>query len=311
MSVGFSRYGKGMSRRALYTVHDLSVTVEAGEIVAVVGASGSGKSLLAHAVMGILPRNAFCSGEVLFRGALLDERLLKKIRGKELTLVPQGASHLDPLMKVGNQLRKGRRGAEAQMLSRETLAQYHLGAEIQALYPFELSGGMSRRVLISTATMERPALILADEPTPGLHRQAARQVLSHFRELADGGAGVLLITHDLEAALEVSDRVTVLYGGTALEETGAENFRSEETVYHPYTKALLRALPQNGFQPWDFVPNTEGGCPFAQNCGRASALCREKTPSYQRTGVGHVRCHAAEWSSEEGCENAGSQRAHL
>ena len=153
LSVAFEQYGRGLKRKVIHAVEDLSLTVSEREIVAVVGSSGSGKSLLAHAIMGILPYNAAMNGE----------------------------------------------------------------------------------------------LVIADEPTPGLHPEAARRVMEHFKEIAKGGAGVLLITHDLELALLTADRVVVLYGGRAIEEAQAAAFSDESQLKHPYTKALCRSMPQN----WD------------------------------------------------------------
>ena len=117
--------------------------------------------------------------------------------------------------------------------------------DIRGKYPFQLSGGMTRRVLISTAVMEKPKLVIADEPTPGLHLEAATRVMGHFREMADDGAGVMLITHDLELALLTADRVIVLYGGRVVEETDAAAFQDERNLKHPYTKALFRSMPKN------------------------------------------------------------------
>ena len=125
------------------------------------------------------------------------------------------------------------------------LKRYGLAPDIRGKYPFQLSGGMTRRVLISTAVMEKPKLVIADEPTPGLHLEAATRVMGHFREMADDGAGVLLITHDLELALLTADRVIVLYGGRVVEETDAAAFQDERNLKHPYTKALFRSMPKN------------------------------------------------------------------
>ena len=112
---------------------------------------------------------------------------------------------------------------------------------------------MARRVLIATAVVERPKLIIADEPTPGLDARAAGRILGHFRELAEEGAGVLLITHDLELALTIAHRVLVLYAGETIEEADAADFAAG-TLRHPYTRALWNALPQNGFVP---IPGTQ------------------------------------------------------
>lgn len=247
LSVAFEQYGRGLKRKVIHAVEDLSLTVSEREIVAVVGSSGSGKSLLAHAIMGILPYNAAMNGELLFEGRMLDGELLRQVRGKELVLVPQSVSYLDPLMKAGRQVTKGRKDEESRKRCRDILSRYGLDKEAEGKYPFQLSGGMTRRILISTAVIEQPRLVIADEPTPGLHPEAARRVMEHFKEIAKGGAGVLLITHDLELALLTADRVVVLYGGRAIEEAQATAFSDESQLKHPYTKALCRSMPQN----WD------------------------------------------------------------
>lgn len=243
LSVSFTQYGQGFKRRTIHAVQDLNMKIGEGEIVAVVGSSGSGKSLLAHAIMGILPYNASMEGTMEFKGALLTMERVKKLRGHEMVLVPQSVSYLDPLMKVGAQITKGSRSPSILEKCQRVLAGYGLGKEVMDRYPFQLSGGMTRRVLISTAVMETPKLVIADEPTPGLHMEAARRVMGHFRELAEAGAGVLLITHDLELALMTADRVVVLYAGQTIEEAEAAAFSDEENLRHPYTKALCRSMP--------------------------------------------------------------------
>ena len=203
LSVTFTQYDGWFSRKTLPVIRDLSLSVSRGEMVAVVGSSGSGKSLLAHAVMGVLPYNGKCGGDIYYKGEQLTSKRIKKLRGHEIVLVPQSVSYLDPLMKVGEQVAGGKERISLEK-SRKALARYGLDKEVDHMYPFELSGGMARRVLIGTAVVEQPQLVIADEPTPGLHMEAALRVLSHFREIADQGAGVLLITHDLELALKNS-----------------------------------------------------------------------------------------------------------
>ena len=292
MSISFTQYGRGLKQRIVPVIRDLSIAVEEGQIVAVVGSSGSGKSLLAHGILNLLPYNSHMWGDVYFLGSLLTPKRAEQVRGKEIVLVPQGVNYLDPLMQVGPQIRKGRKDPESRARSRAVLERYGLGAETERLYPFELSGGMARRVLIATAAMESPKLIIADEPTPGLDARSAQRVLSHFRELADGGAGVLLITHDLELALTIADRVSVFYAGVTVEEAAAADF-TDGRLRHPYTRALWDALPQNGFRP---MPGTqpgpgeaEEGCPFAPRCLRRTAACMGQIPN-QIIGEGRVRC---------------------
>lgn len=251
LAVSFVQYERGLRRREIHPIRDLSLTVRTGELTAVVGASGSGKSLLAHAVMGLLPYNCISSGEISYNGELLTEEKLKSYRGNEIALVPQGVSYLDPLMRVGDQIKKGKKDRETAEKCRKLLERYGLGRETEELYPFELSGGMARRVLISAALLDNPRLIIADEPTPGLDLKTARRVMGHLQEIAAAGAGVLLITHDLELALETADRILVFYEGKVIEEVLPEDFEREETLKHPYTKALRRAMPRHGFCVWD------------------------------------------------------------
>lgn len=292
LSISFTQYDRGTRRRELPVIRRLSLTIEPGQVVAVVGSSGSGKSLLAHGILGILPYNSHMSGELTYLGQPLTAKRAEELRGKEIVLVPQGVTYLDPLMQVGPQLRGGRRDPAARAQSRAVLERYGLGRETEKLYPFELSGGMARRVLIATAAVQTPKLLIADEPTPGLDARAAKRILSHFREIADQGAGVLLITHDLELALTIAHKVAVFYAGETVEEADAQDFEAGR-LRHPYTNALWKALPQNGFtpipgsQPW---PGEEGtGCPFAPRCPKRQPACAGEIPE-QAVGGGRVRC---------------------
>lgn len=297
LMVTFTQYERGWRQTKLPVIKDLSVNVGEKEIVAVVGSSGSGKSLLAHAVMGLLPGNASWEGNISFEGEPLTEKRMKQVRGSKLVLVPQSVSYLDPLMKVGDQVRKGKRDKESRESCANALGRYGLGEETQELYPFQLSGGMTRRVLISTAVMEHPRMVIADEPTPGLHISAARRVLSHFREIADEGAGVLLITHDLELALEVADRIVVFYAGTNVEEAAAADFGREELLRHPYSRALYRAMPGHGFEArpgaQPYVKNMPSGCPYGPRCEKWDRGCLEEI-EYRKFRDGMVKCRKAE-----------------
>lgn len=293
LSISFQQYDKGFARTDLDVIRDLNVTVHEGEMVAVVGSSGSGKSLLAHGILGILPYNGTIGGTILYDGEELTQKRKEELRGNEIVLVPQSVAFLDPLMKIGPQIRKGKKDPESREKLNQIFEGYHLKREVQGLYPFELSGGMNRRVLVSTAMMGNPRLVIADEPTPGLHMKMVRRVMSHFRELADQGAGVLLITHDLEQALEVADRVVVFYAGTTVEDADVKDFEKEETLRHPYSKALWRALPQNGFQfiggTQPYVKDMPKGCPFGPRCDKYCEKCKGEIP-YRELRGGKVRC---------------------
>lgn len=296
LMISFTQYVGGWRQRELPVIRDLNIKVRENEVVAVAGSSGSGKSLLAHAVMGLLPQNAACQGTVSFEGEILTQKRKEQLRGSRMVLVPQSVSYLDPLMKVGEQVRRGRKDKESVERCSEALGRYGLGEDTEGLYPFELSGGMTRRVLISTAVMEHPRLVIADEPTPGLHISAARRVLSHFREIADEGAGVLLITHDLELALEVSDRIVVFYAGTNVEEALAADFGDEQRLRHPYTRALYRAMPSHGFKAASGTQPYAGdmpmGCPYGPRCSDRDEGCLQEI-SYRSFRDGMVKCRKA------------------
>ena len=247
LHISFTQYERGLHQRTVQTVKGMDLHVCAGELVAVIGASGSGKSLLAHAVMGVLPYNAEMTGDILYRGDRLTKKRQEALRGNEIVLVPQSLAYLDPLMKIGKQIKKNRKDEKTSRKLKEIFTRYHLKEEVEELYPFELSGGMNRRILISTALIEEPKLVIADEPTPGLDLKTAKRAMGHFRELADLGAGVLLITHDLQLAIETADRLLVFYDGKIVDEVLPKAFEKEDTLQHPYTKALWRAMPKNGF----------------------------------------------------------------
>ena len=269
LSVSFRRYDDASAsflrapQRDLEVISDLSLSVHEGEIVAVVGASGSGKTLLADAVLGLFEPNATVRGRIWFDGEPQDARSLAALRGGWVALVPQSVASLDPLMPVGRQVEGAPRGrgaarradrARREARRRELFARYGLDESVAGLYPHELSGGMARRVLLCCALMGEPRLIVADEPTPGLDLPLAVRALADLRAFADGGGGVMLITHDIELALSVADRVAVFKDGTVVEETAVASFASPDLLAHPFSRALWHALPEHGFA----APEGEG-----------------------------------------------------
>ena len=239
-------------RRVHHNVlRDLTLSVHEGEILALVGASGSGKSVLADALMGLFDANAVASGEMWFDGSLVAPGDLGSLRGHGISLVPQGVSSLDPLMRVGEQVRGEARGADRRARredarrrmarQRELFEAYGLASEVERIYPHELSGGMARRVLLMCALMEEPRLLIADEPTPGMDDESAAVAAHDLRAFARDGGGVLLITHDLDFALSVADRLAVFREGTVVEETSVSAFRRAEALRDPYARELSRA----------------------------------------------------------------------
>lgn len=294
LSVSFQMYDHGLEKYDLKVISNLTLDVCPGEIVAIAGSSGSGKSLLAHAVMGLLPDNASISGEISYKGNVLSQKDKETLRGKEMALVPQSVSYLDPLMKVGTQVRGIKADKEMIKTQREIFQRFHLDEKTEQLYPFQLSGGMARRILVSTAVLSGADVIIADEPTPGLDLEMALEALKIFRELADEGKAVILITHDIDLAFHIADRIAVFYAGTTVEMVDAKDFiEGVDALRHPYSKALWKALPQNGFEPIPgFQPYAKylpKGCLFAPRCPHKTKECEENVPMREVRG-GYVRC---------------------
>lgn len=297
LSVSFRMYDRALEQKDLQVISDLHLTVRPGEIVAVAGSSGSGKSLLASAILGILPNNAVVGGHLHYKGIELTAERQAQLRGGEIALVPQSVAYLDPLMKVGRQ-------AEGHLKPRPTekrrglFKRFGLADNTEKLYPFQLSGGMARRVLVSTALITDAQLIIADEPTPGMSIDQALEALQMFRELANEGKAVILITHDIDLAFEFADRVAVFYAGTTVESAPAADFRcGPDALRHPYSKALWKALPQNGFEPIDgfqpYASDLPEGCLFSPRCPYATEQCRKSTPPMREIRGGEARCFHA------------------
>ena len=297
LSVSFRMYDGALEQKDLKVISDLHLTVHPGEIVAVAGSSGSGKSLLASAILGILPGNATVNGHLHYKGEELTPQRQAQLRGGEIALVPQSVTFLDPLMKVGAQT-DGFKKPRPTEKRRGLFKRFGLPEKTENLYPFQLSGGMARRVLVSTALIADAELVIADEPTPGMSLDQALEALQMFREMANAGKAVILITHDIDLAFEFADRVAVFYAGTTVEIAPSADFRTgPDALRHPYSKALWRALPQNGFEPIDgfqpYAGNLPAGCLFAPRCPHATDECCKKIPPATEVRGGEVRCFHA------------------
>ena len=297
LSVSFRMYDGALEQKDLQVISDLNLTVRPGEIVAVAGSSGSGKSLLASAILGILPGNATVKGHLHYKGKELTPQMQEKLRGSEIALVPQSVAYLDPLMKVGKQV-DGHKKPYPTQKRRGLFKRFSLPEKTETLYPFQLSGGMARRVLVSTALITDAQLIIADEPTPGMSLEQALEALQMFREMANAGKAVILITHDIDLAFEFADRVAVFYAGTTVETAPVADFKTgPDALRHPYSKALWRALPQNGFTPIEgfqpYAGNLPKGCLFAPRCPFATEQCQTQVPPTREVRGGEVRCFHA------------------
>lgn len=294
LSVSFSMYGRGLEQIDLKVISDLYLTVRPGEIVAVAGSSGSGKSLLSQAILGLLPDNATVQGHLHYKGEELTEKRQRELSGKEIALVPQSVNYLDPLMKVGAEADGHHRPRQTEK-RRKLFKRFGLPEYTEKLYPYQLSGGMARRVLVSSALVTDAELIIADEPTPGMSLNEALEALKMLREIADRGKSVILITHDIDLAFEFADRVAVFYAGTTVEIAPSSDFKSgPDALRHPYSKALWRALPQNGFEPipgfQPYAGNLPKGCLFAPRCPYRKEKCGSNVPPVRKVRGGEVRC---------------------
>ena len=295
LSVSFRMYDHGFEQTDLKVISDLHLTVYPGEIVAIAGSSGSGKSLLASAILGILPGNATVYGHISYKGQQLSAERQRQLRGTKIALVPQSVAYLDPLLKVGQQA-DGHKKPYPTEKRRSLFKRFGLPDKTEQLYPYQLSGGMARRVLVSTALITDSELIIADEPTPGMSLNQALEALKMFREMANEGKAVILITHDIDLAFEFADRVAVFYAGTTVETAPASDFKKgPDALRHPYSKALWRALPQNGFHSIEgfqpYAGNLPKGCLFAPRCPYKTSKCEEGIPPVTEVRGGEVRCY--------------------
>ena len=299
LGISFSQYTNGLVRGDLNVIRNLDIELYEGEILAVVGSSGSGKSLLAHAILGILPDNACTQGDIIYKGEILDEKRKEKLRGDEIVLIPQSVNYLDPLKKVGKQIKisiKDKDKKTQDEIVDNLFKKYNLDKKVKNYYPFQLSGGMARKVLLSTALASDSKVIIADEPTPGLDEESLNEVLKDFRDIADSRRAILMITHDIMAALKIADKVAIFYAGSTLEIANTSDFKQKEVeLRHPYTKALYKALPNHDFVPIDDktqpLPNElPKGCVFSDRCPLKDKNCENQVPKIREIRNGKVRC---------------------
>jgi peptide/nickel transport system ATP-binding protein len=298
-------------------VDGVTFELAAGEILALVGESGCGKSMTALAIMRLLPPVArSVSGRVELEGVdllALSEAEMRGIRGARVSIVFQEpTSSLDPVMTVGDQLvealqaHQSLRPDDARRQALAMLETVGIAEPDRRLrqYPFELSGGMCQRVMIATALACRPAVLLADEPTTALDVTIQAQILGLIKAIrVETGTAVLLITHDMGVVADIADRVLVMYAGRVVESAPVEALFAAPR--HPYTWLLLRSLPRLDGVPKTRLPVIEGtvpgvggwpaGCRFAARCPLATGRCREIEPELAPIGEGRaVAC----WHSE-------------
>ena len=294
-------------------VDGVSLGVETGRILAIVGESGCGKSLTALSVLGLLPSAAQVSAGSIRLGGReltgLSEAELSQVRGNDAAIIFQEpVASLNPLMRVGEQVEEAlllHRGLSRAAAREEAIAiMARVGipdpARRARQYPFELSGGMCQRIMIASALICRPSLLIADEPTTALDVTIQAQILDLMRRLRDEvGSAVVLITHDMGVVADLADDVCVMYGGRIVESGPVDAIFAEPS--HPYTRLLLGTIPKLDGARKTVLRTIEGmvppagawpeGCRFRTRCPLADEAC-EQVPPAVAVGASH---HAACW----------------
>jgi oligopeptide/dipeptide ABC transporter ATP-binding protein len=307
--------------REIRAVDGVSYTIEPGKTLAIIGESGSGKTVGCRAIMGLLPDNAAVSGSARLRGSELiglSDGELRKHRGQDMAMVFQDpARSLNPTMKVGAQITEAIRAhrkvpkSEARAQAVELLRVVRIPAPERRFseYPHQLSGGMRQRVMIAIALACRPKLLIADEATTALDVTTQAQIMELLLELqAELDMALILISHDLGLAASYADEVVVMYAGKIVEQAQAKRlFGAGGTVRMRYTRALLDAIPHLERAAHTELPVVTGrppdptalpaGCSFAPRCRSAADDCLAKAPALTEHAPGHS------WACWHPCEN--------
>ncbi|MGN7872465.1 ABC transporter ATP-binding protein [Roseateles sp. 22389] len=290
----------GRGGASLHALRGIDLRLDRGECLALIGESGSGKTLTALAVMGLLPDGARATGRIALDGRellALDEDDWCGLRGRRVAMVFQEPlTALNPLQRVLAQVMEPIRlhrlapdRASARQRALALLARVGLEERQACAYPHQLSGGQRQRALIAMALAAEPELLIADEPTTALDARLRVQVLELLRELvAERGMGLLLISHDLALTARRVDRLLILYGGRVMEQGAAADLLAQPR--HPYTQALWAARPRLGAgrdQPLHplkgnvpALTQLGDGCPFAPRCPLATARCAAEPPRF-------------------------------
>ena len=280
---------------ALKAIDDLSIDVQPGEILGLVGESGAGKSMMGAAILGLIdPPGRLSKGEIWFKGRRIDQNP-KTLRGCEISMIFQDPLvSLNPLKKIGDQLvetiLRHKQMSRTQAIDRARKGLIEVGIDPERLnaYPHTFSGGMRQRVVIALALAPEPSLIIADEPTTALDVSVQAQILELLKKLCRGrGTSIILITHDMGVISETADRVGVLYSGR-LAEIGSTN-QVLKSSKHPYTQGLVASTPkidpasfgQSLYQIPGSMPKLDAiptGCAFHPRCTREIEKCSQERP---------------------------------
>jgi oligopeptide/dipeptide ABC transporter ATP-binding protein len=300
----------------LHAVRDLSFSISAGEVLGLVGESGSGKSLTSLAVMRLLPPQALVSGEIVLAedGASrnlpsLDDDAMRQLRGSRMAMIFQEPmTALNPVMRVGDQIAEAllahqripKREARDRAVDAMNDVAIPEAAHRSRDYPHQLSGGMRQRVMIAMAIVNRPQLLIADEPTTALDVTIQAQILDLLAELRQKfKLAMLFISHDFAVVSQVADRVAVMYAGTLVELGTKHEIFSHPA--HPYTRGLLHAVPDlttDRSRPLETIAGTvpalqslPPGCAFEPRCGFRVEECSRALPPLVEVSAGHwARC---------------------
>jgi peptide/nickel transport system ATP-binding protein len=292
-------------------VDDVSFSVARGKIMGLVGESGSGKSMTGYSLMGLIdPPGQIVSGQILLNGQdvrTLGPSAMQKLRGDRIAMIFQ-----DPMMTLNPVLRVDTQMVEAIHAHRNISAKAALAEARDALervgipspderlksYPHQFSGGMRQRVAIAIALLNKPDLIIADEPTTALDVTIQGQILHEMQKLCrESGTALIWITHDLSVIAGLADEVSVMYAGKLVEQGGVDDVLSHPA--HPYTRGLIRSVPGSNVRgkPLHQIPGMTPslldlpvGCAFRERCDRASARCNADPPPERRTNGGVFRC---------------------
>jgi peptide/nickel transport system ATP-binding protein len=302
-----------MRSGTLRAVNNVSLSVDRGERLGLVGESGAGKSVLGFSIINLISKPGYIdSGRVVFQGtdiSTYDDDKMRTIRGDRISMIFQDPMMtLNPVLTIGVQLRETLQAhsdlseSEATDICLDKLRKVYISSPEKRLdqYPHEFSGGMRQRIVIAIALLTNPGLIIADEPTTALDVTIQAEIMDLLLELCERERmGLLLITHDLAVVSQVTQRIAVMYAGTIVE-LGPTN----EIIHapqHPYTQGLLGALPQQagGKRRLNQIPGVmpglakiPPGCPFSNRCSLAQEVCRQRRPTLDVKANGNrAACH--------------------
>lgn len=302
-----------LRNQVLRAVNHVSLTVDKGERVGLVGESGAGKSVLGFSIINLISKPGYIdSGRVLFQGTDIsryNDEQMRTIRGNRISMIFQDPMMtLNPVLTIGAQMRETLQAhasiseRDATEICLEKLRKVYIPSPTRRLaqFPHEFSGGMRQRIVIAISLLTNPALIIADEPTTALDVTIQAEIMDLLLELCHTEhMGLLLITHDLAVVSQVTQRIAVMYAGTIVELGPTEGI--VQTPQHPYTRGLLGALPQKagGNRRLNQIPGVmpglakiPPGCPFNDRCDLVQAVCRDQRPALDaKAGGRRVACH--------------------